>query len=431
MGGVSLIDDMISTLSDEQEIVLSVLFVFSGLLSIFGSSTIIYKVVKNQKKAKTYDRIMLGLSCSDIVASLAYVMTPFLLPEKTSQRIWASGNDVTCSFLGWLTQLGFAAIWYNGMLSYYYLATLKFAVSSEDFAARFEPYIHTLTTFFFLFSATAGVPFGLFSEYRLGLGCWIADFPKECVVTGGCLTEYIGWICGGFPLLFTFFSLAINNLVIFCHVKKTLRIGRSHTPAQEAHIRRVATQGFLYVATFFISYSPQLIIRILGGSFGYRSSKEADIFGLLVLNSFLLPLQGFFNMFVYTRPNFLRLKSAGASNWMAMRGSCLEPNIHRFTSIPSSHIAVASSQKMKHSRAINANSFSSGLESEQEANRRESLEPSGKFEVVSDEGSTADERDSSEYHQLPKIRNAATRRKQTSSILKMDGSITGSEVEKA
>jgi hypothetical protein len=116
---------------------------------------------------------------------------------------------------------------------------------------------------------------------------------------------------------------------------------------------------------------------------------------------------------------------------MAMRGSCLEPNIHRFTSIPSSHIAVASSQKMKHSRAINANSFSSGLESEQEANRRESLEPSGKFEVVSDEGSTADERDSSEYHQLPKIRNAATRRKQTSSILKMDGSITGSEVEKA
>jgi hypothetical protein len=230
----------------------------------------------------------------------------------------------------------------------------------------------------------------------------------------------IAWIYGGLPYVITFISLPINSFIIYRHVKNTSRVGSSSTPAQEAHIRRVATQGFLYVAAFFISYTPQFIIGILV-FIGYQSSKEADIFGLLVLNSFLLPLQGFFNIFVYTRPNFQRLKSAGASNWMAMRGSCLEPDIQRFISqtmgISSSN--GASSQKM---RTINASILSSGLETGQEVNRRAST---GMFEVVS-EGSTEDEPYSSEYGQSP-IRNVGSRKKRTSSIVKMDGSITGSQ----
>jgi hypothetical protein len=194
-------------------------------------------------------------------------------------------------------------------------------------------------------------------------------------------------------------------------VENTSRVGSSYIPSQVVHIGRVATQGFLYVATFFISYTPQFTIRILG-SIAYNYSRNTISTVFWSSTHYCFPCKDF------ARPNFLRLKSAGASNWMAMRGSCLEPDISRFLSqtmgIPSSHSAVASS----------------GLESGQEANRRESLEPSGKFEVLSDEGSTDDERDSSEYDQLPKIRNAATRAKQTSSILKMDGSITCSEVRK-
>jgi hypothetical protein len=170
MGGVSLDDDMISTLSDEQEIVLSVLMIFSGVLSILGSSIIVYIVIKNTNKTMPYDRIMLGLSCSNIVSSFSYVVTPFLLPVATSQRVWASGNEVTCSLLGWLTQLSFAALWYNCCLSYYYVATLKFSICADDFKARFEPYIHSLTIFVFLFTATAGVPFGLYGEVRMGIG---------------------------------------------------------------------------------------------------------------------------------------------------------------------------------------------------------------------------------------------------------------------
>ena len=77
------------------------------------------------------------------------------------------GNDVSCSMLGWLTQVGYAAIMYNAVLSFYMLAVVRFSVTPGDFAARFESYLHALTVFYFLATATIGMPFHVFSELRL------------------------------------------------------------------------------------------------------------------------------------------------------------------------------------------------------------------------------------------------------------------------
>lgn len=126
----------IPTLTDSQEKVLSLLFVFSGTLSVLGSSIIVFKILKNLKKATPYDRLMLGLSGFDIVASLTYILTPFILPQETSMRVWARGTDGTCTFLGFLSQLSFAAVFYNCMLSFYYLLTVRFGVSPLERATN-------------------------------------------------------------------------------------------------------------------------------------------------------------------------------------------------------------------------------------------------------------------------------------------------------
>eukprot|EP00980_Cylindrotheca_fusiformis_P003714 scaffold823_cov86-Cylindrotheca_fusiformis.AAC.1 len=317
-GAMNLDDDRITTLSEHQQVVLSTLFVVSGTLSILGGFIIIHRIFKNGQ-TRSYDRLILGLSCSNTIVALACIMTPFLLPEETSQRPWAGGNDVTCSVLGWFTQLGFLAIWYNGMLSYYYLATLKYTISAEDFAARFEPYIHSLAPFFFLFTASAGFPFGAFTEYRLGMGCWIGEFPKGCEATNNCVNNAaIGWMFGGIVFVFTAISLPVINLVICVHLKRSLRLEDFHTASQKAYIRRVAIQGFLYVVTCFVAYLPQFILRLLG-SLGYQASDEADIYWLLVLNSLLLPSQGFLNVFIFLWPIYMRLRSAGQSTFKAIR----------------------------------------------------------------------------------------------------------------
>lgn len=165
-------DDRLSTLTIPQEKILSLLGVIPGFLSILGSSTIIYKNIRNYGEAGPYDRLLLALSVCDIVATISFVLAPFLIPAgdfSKSARVYAIGTPGTCSALGWMTQFGFSAIVYNGALSFYYLATVRFKVSRQRFAERYEKWIHCSILLFFFGTATMGAFIGLFNE--LDLGC--------------------------------------------------------------------------------------------------------------------------------------------------------------------------------------------------------------------------------------------------------------------
>lgn len=159
--------ETIQFLSENQEKVMSICMVISGLLSMFGSTTIVYRVLRKDAKTKSFDRLMLGLSIFDVIASFSFVLTPFVLPKETSVRVWAMGDKVSCSVLGWLSQLSVGAAWYSCLLSFFFLATLRIRISNNDFAVRFEPYMHGLTVFYFLFSATFGVVFDIYGENDL------------------------------------------------------------------------------------------------------------------------------------------------------------------------------------------------------------------------------------------------------------------------
>jgi len=116
-------------------------------------------------------------------------------------------------------------------------------------------------------------------------------------------------------------------LQTFSHVRKTLKFVARHNPIQAAQIRRLSVQGTLYVLAYFISYGPQLVIRILAAILDFGRADEPSIYWLLVLNSICYPLQGYLNMFVYSRPNFLRLRAADMPFWKAVRIACFEPDI--------------------------------------------------------------------------------------------------------
>jgi len=101
----------VTTLTDGQMRVMSILGLISGTLSVLGSSVIIYRAYKNRRNSSPYDRLMLCLSFCDIVASISFGYGPFMLPEATSERVWARGTNRSCSALGFLTQFAFAAVW--------------------------------------------------------------------------------------------------------------------------------------------------------------------------------------------------------------------------------------------------------------------------------------------------------------------------------
>lgn len=68
---------------------------------------------------------------------------------------------------------------------------------------------------------------GWFSEFDLGMGCWISDIPDGCSqdpdVT--CTGVLIAWCFAGIWLLLLFFSIIINNIVIFRFVRRTTKVG--------------------------------------------------------------------------------------------------------------------------------------------------------------------------------------------------------------
>lgn len=315
-------DDIGTPLTDTQEIILSLISLVTGTLSILGSTLIILMVFASPRKT-SYKRILLGLSITDAIASLGFALSPFLLPADTSHRFWASGTDRTCSFLGFLYQFSFSAIWYNGMLSYYYLFTIRYGVSHKIFAKKYEPWMHILSLGFCLSTAIVGVAIGLFDELYHGMGCWVSEYPDGCDATDTCIGPTIAWIIGGAPNLIMFLSIPINNFVIFQFVKRTTqRLQNFGGPAANRQhnkkVNAVATQALFYVAAFFLSYIWTLVLRILGSQ-GF--DDESKLYPLLVLAAFFHPLQGVTNCFVYSRPNYMRNRKRfpKKSRWWALK----------------------------------------------------------------------------------------------------------------
>jgi len=158
--------------SDEQRRTLALLTIAPGLLSAMGSLTIIYFILKKRRKITAYRRIMLIMSSCDFVWSLVLIFQPFLLPEETSHQPLAMGNDSTCQALGFITQFSFIIVWYNGMLSVYFLFLAKFQVEDKVFARVYEPYLHLLCIGYPLVTAVYGSVKGLYDVLHVGDGCW-------------------------------------------------------------------------------------------------------------------------------------------------------------------------------------------------------------------------------------------------------------------
>lgn len=377
MANTSTLDaEDISSLTDAQEKVLALLPILPALLSAWGSANIIYMVFTS-RKTSPYRRILLGLSCCDLASSLACPWQAFLVPAATSQRVWAIGTQATCSAMGFLQQLFFSNVWYNGMLSIYFLVTVKFGVRESVVARKLEPWMHVASLGYPLITASIGAGMGIYDEFNVGMGCWITNYPKGCgcneLDTGECcVSPLLAWIFAGIPAFCSFCCILISNLLVYCHVRGIINRGRRHASAgsnavrmsrqmdasqqgrrdtQTQRTRAVATQASLYVAAFFFCYTPSLTMRIME-SMDYDSEDESKLFPLLVLQALLFPLQGLFNCLVFVRPTYLRIRiefPAENRSWVfrrALHGDRVQPTSDQL-GVTSSYLWRTSSGKSR------------------------------------------------------------------------------------
>ena len=408
-------------ITDGQEIALSVLQITSAVLSLIGSGTIVFKIARSiLKKQKTtpYDRIMFGLSSCDIMYSLMLALSPFLMPQDTilatSPRPWAFGTSQTCEVMGFFTQLSLWAIWYNCILSFYYLLTVRFKVKRRDFSRKYEPYMHLSGLIFFPTTAIVAYVLNWYGEQALTINCWIRTVPMNCDENGICLGDgdvLVGLIYGALPIGITYLALIINNIVIYNFVRKSFNLGFGlqsehltsveidenendvETSSQHSSItsssktiptgnrlseerkiiheklvRETAIQGFLYVASFVLTQTPLVILVLLDGAFPYDVEDRPQLYWLLVLNSMLCPLQGFFNVFIYVRPTYTRFRAANPESpiWLVAKQALFDQNVPRIASVVNERTSLPKnpSVDIKHSklRSKGGSNFSCSLD---------------------------------------------------------------------
>jgi len=279
-------------LSDRQENLLIGLEILSASLSLIGSSVIVVNIFRDRRSngiMKPYDRMILGLSCLNIMSSIHYVTNEFL----------SLASPAGCQVSGFLAQISMWAIWYNCVLSYYFLLTVVSQVRRKNLVERCEPWLHLSGLYFFV-TAIIGSSLGWYEPQDVDGTCWVTD-------------PLIKWIVGGGPIVFTYISLIINNIVIYALVRKSLRsIEQVAGPTErQARIKKEArTVMFLYVGFFFVTITPTFVLQILETYFGYTRNDSLKLYPLLILQAVCFPLQGFFNVFIYIMPFYTRLRKA-------------------------------------------------------------------------------------------------------------------------
>ena len=187
----------------------------SGSLSLLGSSFIIYDVLFTQKLFQiqqqqqqrpnnfnrrrssvtfgndgstrtsssnnlTYYRLLLGMSTFDAMASIAYFMSTWPIPEETPFSYNNVGTIATCTAQGFFVQLGLVgAILYSGSLSTYYLLTIKYGwKQSQITSSKIEYWFHGIPIVFTIATSVAGLVMEIFNPTPIG--CWINKDPPFC-----------------------------------------------------------------------------------------------------------------------------------------------------------------------------------------------------------------------------------------------------------
>jgi hypothetical protein len=190
-----------------QQVALAVVPVVTGFFSLVGASCIVYVILldpkRNQNLSKTYHRVLLGLTVTDIFGSIRACTSAFAMPVGA----WwmASGNQATCELQGSLAQIAIGAALYSSCLAIYFWMTIR-NFNKRTIARRVEPFMHGISILFPVFSMVYGLINHLYNPVELGVGCWVSSYPTGCAddpdaeCTRGQDAKVLIWVFAGIPV---------------------------------------------------------------------------------------------------------------------------------------------------------------------------------------------------------------------------------------
>ncbi len=285
-----------------------------------------------------YQRIILGVSLSDISLSLALLSGPFLVPADAPKAEWGQGNVFTCRLNGLLFVLGsMSTSMYMFFLCYFCLYKVSKNMTDEVFSKKIEWKFHAFILATNVIVGVAALVTKSLNSSDRGNFCVFEAVPSGCRLNpekyGACdedilrSSDILLFVVSFALNLLCFLGIIICMAKISCYVIKrsasekdsmedsnfpSLRPTTSRPDAARnrslgakiiVHRRQILVQSSLYVLAYFTTNLCTWIIVIV---VIITNNDVGQVFVLFA--SILYPLGGLFNILVYTRPKVIGLR---------------------------------------------------------------------------------------------------------------------------
>lgn len=181
----------------------------TAAISILMSGVIVSSIIRDRNRCqKIYHRLVLGLSISDIIGSSSMFLTTWLIPVNSKNVAFNYGNEASCRFNAFTTQLVTLTPLYNTSLSLYFLLVIRYGWKDGKLR-RLEPYLHAAPLLFGLGTATATASLGIHGVPELQpVSCWIDSKYSS-----------YQWSFMFGPVNICIWLVFIASVMIYCHVR--------------------------------------------------------------------------------------------------------------------------------------------------------------------------------------------------------------------
>ncbi|KAL3938619.1 MAG: hypothetical protein SGBAC_006513 [Bacillariaceae sp.] len=317
----------------------------SGILSVMGSLFIFQDFLRGKGKKNLYRQIMFLMSIFDFTTAMGWVIGAAPIPTTDlygydNKIVGASGNEDLCIAQGFFVMLGYGSGFFNISLSIYYVLVVVHGWKDHQLK-KARPFLLSVPVVCAMILASGGIPF----YDAIWVGCWFVPRPY---------TD--DWSAFGFffgPVVTTGIISTSCQIRVYLSVRATLRKGQqwsmdhrlkqrsekdkytfntasnstgqfSMATAQQGQPQEEKKSKNKYFGCNCCKDSPLLQdnaeATVFWQSafylFSYYSCWPILLVGVMIADSqnfafwmavsTLAPLQGFFNMLVYTRPRFTK-----------------------------------------------------------------------------------------------------------------------------
>lgn len=332
-----------------------------SLASLIVCTMVAIRIFRNKEKmAKMYHRLAFGMCFASAINSFFFFTASWSVPSDTPGGIHSFGTKNTCTFTGFMHQLGFVVHYYYVSLAVYVFFALRSEFRLNEIQ-WLEKYIHIGVFVIPLATAVYLAAIDMFNS--VGFGCYITA-PANCNTAGECKAEIPIQMNNNLVMSFCVLPIASNLciatiIMIACLVNEQRKCrntlnSKSFSGKKEIFERArrrksklIVRQGMLYLGVFYFSYLLPCIVAIC-------SNRDRPYnFYIYILALIFLPLDGLFFTMGYLQllrkdNNSLPIETSRITTMKTVSPG----NLEGIMSLPTSNMETDDSPKIRRGSSV-------------------------------------------------------------------------------